>query len=271
MTYTQLANRFVQAKWHYKGRGGARITHIGIHHIGGTAFDAAVEAWRSGSESGSAHVTISNEGEIVALLQEEDGAWSLSNETADCFSLVMEIENQTGAPDWLISDAAYEAAARVSADWRRRYGPLTMWGHNQYAERKLSYPTWCPGPASRVERINARANQLLDDKENEMRLLANTVTNVWAVGGPGVWYTVPSAMAGKFQEVYGTRIACTDAEFLAFKAMCLSAKSSVDVAALNATIEAAIAAGFAAVEFPEPDALVFAKAVRAELAENPLR
>lgn len=157
MTHTPLADRYVQAKWHYNGRDGSRITHIGFHHIGGTRFDDAVEAWRSGTEQGSAHVTISNEGEIVAMLDEADAAWSFSNEEADNFSLVMEVENQTGGPDWLISDAAYDAAARVVADWRTRYGALTLWGHNQYAERSLSYPTYCPGPASRVDYLNQLA------------------------------------------------------------------------------------------------------------------
>jgi len=161
MTYSPLATRIVNTP-NQASRNGVTPDIIAIHHFAGTDFESVIEQWRTGEKDGSCHIAISNEGVIVALVPEELNAYSLANDDWDNRCLVIEIENQSAGPDWTISDAAYEAAARVTAEWVKRRGISydSILGHNQIAALGGSYSTWCPGPVERVNRIRNRAQQI---------------------------------------------------------------------------------------------------------------
>jgi hypothetical protein len=136
-----------------------------IHHQAGTNDDAVIAAMVSGSRGVSANYTISNEGRLTCVVPEERRAWTSGSAydggkgaAWDHRAVTVEIENESGAPNWGISDKAFAAAARLLVDLRERYTIRHVLGHrdlwNNYG---ASYATFCPGPNT-VAKILAIAN-----------------------------------------------------------------------------------------------------------------
>jgi hypothetical protein len=65
--------------------------------------------------------------------------------------------------------------------------------------------------------------QGLDD---DMKVYANVDTNVWAVGGPGIWWAIPVGKGADYERDYGPRIALSSADFAERAAMYLSARAT---------------------------------------------
>lgn len=119
----------------------------------------------TGSREVSANYVIGNGGEIVGVVPEEFRAWTSGSSSWDGRAITVEIVNETGAPDWRISEKAMDAVARLMADVSTRYGfPLdrnTVVTHQElYSRYGASYPTACPGPflQPRIDTLIAQAN-----------------------------------------------------------------------------------------------------------------
>jgi len=117
-------------------RQGAEIDTILWHHQAGLSDDAVIAAMVNRTRTVSANYTISNEGRITCVVDEEYRAWT-SGSTSDGGkgaawdrrAITVEIENESAAPDWRISSAAIAAAAALRADLRRRYNIINELGH----------------------------------------------------------------------------------------------------------------------------------------------
>lgn len=159
MSYSSLTNQY-RPSTQRSSRQGAAIDTILWHHQAGTNDDQVISSMVLRTRTVSSNYTISNEGRITCVVDEEDRAWTSGSTTDggkgaawDRRSITVEIENQTGAPDWHISEAAIAAAARLRADLKRRYRIVNELGHRNLWERfRASYPTYCPGPIT-VARI----------------------------------------------------------------------------------------------------------------------
>jgi len=125
-----------------------------IHHQAGTNDNAVIEAMVSGSRGVSANYTISNEGRITCVVPEERRAWTSGSPyddgkgaAWDHRAVTVEIENESGAPNWKISDKALNSAARLLQDLRSRYAISNVLGHRDlWNLHRASYATFCPGP-----------------------------------------------------------------------------------------------------------------------------
>src|SRR5690606_31750058 len=97
-----------------------------------------------------------------------------STGAANDYSVAVETQNTSRAPDWGISEASHESIAQIAA-WlskQSRFGPYTVdikldrthvIGHNEAGVN----PTACPGPSMRLDWIVERAKEIaaeLDDK-----------------------------------------------------------------------------------------------------------
>src|SRR5690606_2409348 len=113
----------------------AKIDTFLIHHQAGTNDDAVIAGMPAHSGV-SANYTIANEGRLTLVVNEDFRAWT-SGSTSDGGkgaawdhrSITVEIENEAGAPDWPISQAAIDKAARLLNDLRGRYGISFVLGH----------------------------------------------------------------------------------------------------------------------------------------------
>jgi hypothetical protein len=115
----------------------------------------------------SANYTISNEGRITLVVDEDRRAWTSGSSTDsgrgaewDRRAITVEIENETAAPEWRISSNAVDAAARLLADLRTRYNITHVLGHRDLkAQYNASYATFCPGPDT-VQNILNRETEI---------------------------------------------------------------------------------------------------------------
>lgn len=161
MTHTGLASRVFDT-FQKSSRQGATIDTILWHHQAGTNSESVIAAMRSGARQVSANCVITNEGEIVVVVDEDWRAWTSGSSTDggagarwDRRSLTVEIENEAAGGSWPISAAAIQAAAKLRADWRSRYPISQEYGHRDLWNLfRASYPTFCPGPDT-VARIQA--------------------------------------------------------------------------------------------------------------------
>ena len=142
-------------------RNGVIVDTFLIHHQAGTNDDDVINAMVTGSKQVSANYTISNEGRVTLVVDESLRSWSAGSSTDggkgaawDRRSITVEIENETGAPNWTISQIAKQTAANLLADLKSRYNIKNVLGHrdlwNMYS---ASYPTFCPGPNTVAEII----------------------------------------------------------------------------------------------------------------------
>lgn len=149
----------------YSSRNGVKIDRIILHHCASTSLSGVLGMMSSGSREVSANYVIGKGGEIVGVVPEEFRAWTSGSTSWDGRAITFEIVNESGGPDWRISDKAMGAVERILADISGRYGiPLsrdTVVTHQElYTIHGASYATACPGPylQARVGDLIAAAN-----------------------------------------------------------------------------------------------------------------
>lgn len=135
-----------------------KVDRIIIHHCASTSLFAVLDMMKYGTREVSANYVIGNEGEIIGVVPEEYRAWTSGSASWDGRAITFEIVNETGAPDWRISDKAMAAVSRMLADISTRYGfelsRETVITHQElYTIHGASYATACPGPYLQ-QRIN---------------------------------------------------------------------------------------------------------------------
>jgi hypothetical protein len=153
MTHSVLTNQ-IRESMQRSSRNGATIDTFIIHHQAGTNDNATIDLMVSGRKLVSANYTISNEGRITLVVNEDFRAWTSGSSrdggrgaSWDRRAITVEIENESGAPDWRVSEAAVQATAMLYNDVRSRYPITNVFGHRELWEKfRASYPTYCPGP-----------------------------------------------------------------------------------------------------------------------------
>ncbi len=173
MTHSPLTNQ-IRLSPQYSSRQGVQIDTFLIHHQAGTNDDAVINAMISGSREVSANYTISNEGRITCVVDENYRAWTSGSSSDggrgaawDRRSITVEIENEAGAPNWTISEAALRSAALLLNDLRTRYTINNVLGHRDlWNLYRASYATFCPGPNT-VAAIVAKSGSVLDPEAVE--------------------------------------------------------------------------------------------------------
>ena len=132
-------------------RGGLPVVEFIIHHNASLGGSYVLSLMQSGSKQVSANYQIMQDGEAVGVVPREDRSWSVSNSTWDGSAITFEIANNSGAPGWTISDAAYVKVAKIIADDAAHFGiPInrtTVRGHREGSAlgHGGSYATACPG------------------------------------------------------------------------------------------------------------------------------
>lgn len=164
MTHSKLTNRIHLAPAsQHSSRNGTTVDTFLIHHQASTNSAATESAMVNATKDVSANYIITNEGELVLIVDEDRRAHTSGSRYDggrgaqwDRRSITVEIENETGAPDWKISAKAIKTAARLLVDLRKRRKVTKVFGHRDLWERfRASYPTFCPGPDTVAKIVNA--------------------------------------------------------------------------------------------------------------------
>lgn len=97
------------------GRGGQRIQHVTIHHMGGIGDTNQCWQWWQ-SRQASAHYAVSETGHIGQLVWDRDTAWANANLLSNQRTIAIEHSNSGGpGQDWPISEKTREEGAHLVA------------------------------------------------------------------------------------------------------------------------------------------------------------
>lgn len=143
----------------YSSRGGVKVDSIGHHHAASTSLAGTLALFQPGGRTVSPNYCIKDD-QIILVVPEEYRAWTTGSARDDSRSITYEICNDSGDPDWRISEASYRSVMALDADIARRYGiPLQhgipgFWEHrNIYQWFGRSYATACAGPGFDINRV----------------------------------------------------------------------------------------------------------------------
>ena len=125
-----------------------KVSKITIHHMAGNmGARACANMHKNGSAS--ANYYIGSDGAICSGVAENRRAWTSSSGANDHQAITMEVANNAGAPNWTISDAAYNSMIALCRDICSRYGISPHFDGSTGASLTAHYmfaSTACPGP-----------------------------------------------------------------------------------------------------------------------------
>lgn len=144
-----------------------KIRKITIHHAAGNSTLQGFGATFCGTRGVSANYAVDSRGRVGMYVEECNRAWTSSSPDNDHQAITIEVANDSGDPNWHVSDAALEATINLCVDICKRNGierlnftgdksgNLTM--HKYFAE------TGCPGPylSSKFPYIASEVNKRL--------------------------------------------------------------------------------------------------------------
>ena len=133
-----------------KGRGGAKIDKIFVHHMAGV-----LTAKQCGnvfkSRPASAHYGIGSDGKIGQYVYEENTAWHCANKSYNQRSIGIELSNDGGAKtNWHVADKTIEKCIDLIVDICKRNG-ISKINYTGDLKGNLCMHRWtastaCPGP-----------------------------------------------------------------------------------------------------------------------------
>lgn len=159
MSFSPLISGTVPHHNKFNNRTG-RVDKVIQHHWASTR--GGVETLTSPKLKKSATYIVLNTGEILGQVPEEFRPWTSGSQAADGRAITIEVQNETGSPDWRVSEAAITSIVKLLADIATRYGWTHLSDSNYMGHYQFSN-TACPGPyiRQRMAKIRARATELI--------------------------------------------------------------------------------------------------------------
>ena len=142
VTYTKISPHRTSPRNH-------AIDTITIHHMAG---NLSVETCGSvfQSREASSNYGIGTDGRVGMYVEESDRSWASANAPNDHRAVTIEVANDSGAPNWHVSDTALDRCIELCVDICRRNGiqRLNFTGDKSgnLTMHKWFYATACPGP-----------------------------------------------------------------------------------------------------------------------------
>lgn len=93
------------------------IDTVTIHCMAGNlSVETCGELFANSNRQASSNYGIGSDGRIALYVDEGDRSWCSSSPSNDHRSVTIEVANNGGAPDWPVSDAAFESLIKLLAD-----------------------------------------------------------------------------------------------------------------------------------------------------------
>ena len=99
-----------------------KVCRITIHHMAGNLGAVECAKMHMNTATSSANYYIGTDGTICAGVSEDRRAWTSGSRENDHSAITIEVANNSGAPNWTVSDKAYKACIALCADICQRYG-----------------------------------------------------------------------------------------------------------------------------------------------------
>lgn len=152
------------------------ISKITIHHMAGVnSIETFAGIVASAARQMSSNYGIGNDGRIVLTCPEGDRSWCSSSPWNDNRAITIEVSNSDGAPNWPISNAAYNSLIKLCVDICKRNGiPKLTFTGDQNGSLTFHYmfaATACPGPW-----IKAHAQEICNKVNAQLTTTTETPT-----------------------------------------------------------------------------------------------
>lgn len=158
-----------------------KIDTITIHCMAGNmSIESCGDLFAKASRAASSNYGIGSDGRIGLYVEEKDRSWCSSNRENDMRAITIEVANNGGAPDWPISNEAYEALITLVTDICKRNGiEKLVWstdkntrvnhldGCNMTVHRDYAAKA-CPG-----DYIYSRLGQMADEVNSRLGIVVN--------------------------------------------------------------------------------------------------
>src|SRR5690625_3975790 len=161
--------RAVQHK-KYQSRLGFPVAYVIVHYWASSGYKTnpnmlqwVLNKFVYANNKSSVHYILTSPGRLIGSVSEKFRAWTSNSWIADRRGITIEVENETGAPEYRISDAAIEKFTEWLVDVARRNGwKQIRFGHEVRGHREF-YATNCPGAWfwARLPAIAKEANRRL--------------------------------------------------------------------------------------------------------------
>lgn len=150
MSYSSLATVYIKSPNTYGKRTG-KITKLTIHHMAvvNGSLTGVGNSFAQKSRTASSTYGIDSNGKIACYLDEEYAPITSSNKANDMVAVTIEVANSKGAPNWEISDAAFESLIKLCVDVCKRNGikEINFTGNKNgnLTYHSMFTATTCPG------------------------------------------------------------------------------------------------------------------------------
>ena len=167
----------------------ALIRKITIHHMAGNATVEGCGRAFQGAREASANYGIGGDGRVGLYVPEDCRSWASSSRSNDDQAVTIEVANCGGAPDWPVTDKAYDRLVDLCVDVCLRNGieRLAYTGDKAGNLTMHSFftATVCPGPylRARFPEIAATVNERLEEEAMTAEKLAEMLPEAFALLG----------------------------------------------------------------------------------------
>jgi len=154
------------------------ISKITIHHVAGNiSIETIGNVFAPASVRASSQYGVGTDGRVGMYVEERDCAWTSSNSANDNQAVTIEVANSAGAPNWPVSDKAFNTLINLCVDIckrnpaiRQRDGSPGLFFDNtpggSLTHHQMFSRTTCPGDLLRMfSEICRRVNDRLKNKD----------------------------------------------------------------------------------------------------------
>lgn len=164
VNYTKLSPNHSGARRH-------KIDTITIHHMAGNmSVETCGNLFADPARQASSNYSVGSDGRVGLYVEEENRAWTSGNAENDHRAVTIEVANDSGPPDWHVSDKALAKLIELCVDICKRngIGKLNFTGDKtgNLTMHKYFQPTACPGPylESKFPYIAQQVNKALGEE-----------------------------------------------------------------------------------------------------------
>ena len=199
VNYTKLSphkndsrNPSITSRKHPTYNPSGKITKITIHHMAGNlSVETCGNVFQR--KEASANYGIGSDGRVGLYVEEKDRSWASSSYSNDFVAVTIEVANNSGAPNWTVSDTAYNKLIDLCVDICKRNGikKLNFTGDasGNLTMHQYFIATACPGPylKKRFAEIANTVNARLGSGSSSSETTKPTETEDSSVTVDGQW------------------------------------------------------------------------------------
>lgn len=222
------------------------IDTITIHCMAGNlSVEACGSLFARAAKKASSNYGVGSDGRIALYVEEKDRSWCSSNAENDHRAVTIEVANDSGAPDWHVSDKAMESLVRLIADICKRNQIMELkWKADkkligQVDKQNMTVHRWfaakaCPGNylyekhGYIAEQVNMLLNgvhtdagtaytditrEIMTEREIWNRLKAFGLNDYAVAGVMGNFYAESGLKAENLQNSYNKSLDMTDEQY----------------------------------------------------------